>query len=159
MAKDRGREGMCVVETIKSNIGLEAEGRDWRLELVQVEGVKDEVPRLVPKGVATTSVDDLLRAPAAARGVPAEDIQAVILRELESGPKGRKYLDAATREELGVSADTTYQRGLIPLRDAGQITANKDGFGGGRTCRSESVVRHEATAADSGFPHGERDRL
>jgi hypothetical protein len=131
MAKDTDRDGWSVVEVIKSNVGPELVGRDWRLELVHVDGVTDEVPRILAEGTATKSVDDMLRTPPAARGVPAEQIQELLLRELATGAKGRKYLDAVAQDELNISANTVYERGLKPLRDEQRVRASKDGLAGG----------------------------
>ena len=58
----------------------------------------------MPEGSATKSVDDLLRVPPAARGVPSEEIRSAILRELASGAKKRKYLDDI------IQTSSTHQR-------------------------------------------------
>jgi hypothetical protein len=47
-----------------------------------------------------------------------------------SGPKYREYLNEVGRDELGASSDTLYRRGLVPLKDAGQIAVRKNGLNG-----------------------------
>jgi AAA domain len=122
-----------LLEVVKSNFATVGVGRRYRLELVSVPGLATAQPVLVHDGDADKSVDEALQATAKTEraDVPRAHIQALVLRELQAGAKTRAHLNDRARDELGVSADTLYKRGLTPLREDGAIRAMKDGTTGG----------------------------
>jgi AAA domain len=131
MAYDDDDPDVRVLEVIKSNIGPKGVGRNYRLRTVDVDGLAEPVPILVPEGPATKSVDELIAATSKGKRVPGELVRALILAELATGEKSRKHLDAVALEKLGASGNTLYRSGLDPLRKGDWIKPRKDGTDGG----------------------------
>jgi hypothetical protein len=115
MAKDSEDESARVLEVLKSNIGPEGIGRDWRIQLGSVDGLDDGVPLILPGAVSRRSIDELLRTVGEGKRVPSEALRVLVLRELATGEKSREYLDAVAGDELGVSKNALYERALVPL--------------------------------------------
>jgi hypothetical protein len=116
-----------LLEVVKSNFAMLGLGRCYRVELVDVAGLETQQPVLVHEGGADRSVDQALQATRAKEraDVPAAAIQALILRELQTGAKARDYLNACALDELEIGPDPVYKRGLKPLKDVGRIRATK----------------------------------
>jgi hypothetical protein len=131
MAHDDEDPDVRVLEVVKSNLGPENVGRNYRVRTVIVEGLQEPVPVLVAEGAATKSVDDLIAATHRGKRIPGELVRELILAELETGEKSRKHLDAIAAEKLGAQPDTVYKSGLDPLKRAERIKARKDGTDGG----------------------------
>ena len=120
MAYDDDEPDLRVVGVIKSNVGPKNVGRNYRVKTIEVDGLKEPVPVLVPEGAATKSVDDLIAATTKGKRIPGELVRALILAELDTGEKARKHLDAVALEKLGANPDTVYKSGLDPLRRTGR---------------------------------------
>ncbi len=131
MAYDDEDPDIRVLEVVKSNIGPKGVGRNYRVRVVEVDGLKEPVPALVAEGVASKAVDDLIAQKKDGKRIPPELLRDVILAELELGERPRKHLDAACKEKLGANPDTVYKSGITPLREASRIKARKDGMNGG----------------------------
>ena len=131
MAYDDEDPDLRILEVIKSNIGPKGIGRNYRVKTVDVPGLSEPVPLLVPEGAATKTVDDLIASTHRGKRVPSELLQALVLAELETGEKSRDYLDDVAKEKLGANPDTVYKGGLYPLKTAGRIKPRKDGTDGG----------------------------
>jgi hypothetical protein len=133
MAKDPEDESLRVLEILKSNIGPEGSGRDWRLHFAPVPGLEDEAPLILPGDTSSRSVDALLRSASEGRSVSSEALRELVLRELGSGPKSRDHLNETAADELDASPNAVYERALAPLKKGNAIAASKDGFTGGWT--------------------------
>jgi AAA domain len=131
MAHDDDDPDLRIVEVIKSNFGAKGTGRNYRVQLVTVDGLKEQVPVLCAEGAASKCVDDLLVVTTQGKRVPAELIREVVLRELGEGEQTRKHLDDAVKEETGANADSVYKSALDPLKNQGLIRARKAGTDGG----------------------------
>jgi len=127
MAPDDDDPDLRIVEVIKSNIGPKGIGRNYRVQVVPVDGLTETQPLLVPEGAASKSVDELIAAVGRGKRVPAELVKAVVLRELATGEKPRKHLDQVALTETGANADSVYKSALAPLKLAGTIAVRKDG--------------------------------
>jgi AAA domain len=141
-----------LLEVVKSNFARVGVGRRYRLELVKVAGVKTEQPVLVDDGVADKSVDAALSGAIRERAeVPRAQIREFIRRELADGAKTREHLNARAKDELGVSADALYKRGLSPMKDAEEIQVLKGGVDGRWSWRlaDEEVERLAALAREA----------
>ena len=131
MAYDDEDPDVRVLEVVKSNIGPKGVGRNYRIRVVEVDGLDEPVPMLVAEGAATKAVDDLIAKTQRGKRIPAELVRELILAELQTGEKPRSYLDQIASEKLGASTDTVYQSGLDPLRKDSRVKARKDGTVGG----------------------------
>jgi hypothetical protein len=130
-------EEIRLVEVVKSNFAATGVGRRYRLELVQIPEVKTPQPILVPDGIADKTVDAALSGARLRERaeVPRAPIQDLIRSELATGPKTREHLNGRAKDELGISADQLYKRGLSPLKDSGEIRAFKEGLDDGWSWR------------------------
>ena len=120
------------IQVVAGNRSLNGAGQAFRIDAVDVAGLKEPITLAVALGDSTKSVDELLTdEPKRTSRVSGEQLQEMILRELATGEKSRDYLNAAANDELGASSDSVYQTGLEPLRKAGRVKPRKDGFDGG----------------------------
>lgn len=124
-------EDIRVIEVVKSNIGQTGYRRQLRLKLVDVEGLKEQVPTLVDEGHSERTVDELLSSGRSKAVVAPAKLKELVLRQLASGEKTRDELNKAALEELGASADMLYKNALVALNADGQIRSYKDGVSGG----------------------------
>jgi hypothetical protein len=119
------------IQVVAGNRSPNGSARAFRIEAVDVEGLTEPITRAVELGESPKSVEDLVGATSDGKAtVSAGLIQATILEALETGDKSREYVDELCAHELGVTRNAVYTRGLIPLRDAGRIRAQKDGIKG-----------------------------
>jgi hypothetical protein len=120
------------IQVVAGNRSLNGSAQAFRIDAVQVEGLTEPITKAVELGESEKSVEDLIGAKPEGRAlVDAELVQAVVLRELETGAKTRAYLDTVCEDELGVGANTVWKSGIAPLREAGRIQSRKDGLTGG----------------------------
>ena len=131
MAKDPEDESTRVLEILKSNIGPEGVGRNWRIQLGAVAGLDDEMPLILPEGDSQRSLDELLRTASEGRKVSSEALRELVLRTLASGEKSREHLNEVAKDELGASANALYERALVPLKEDSRVKVRKAGQGGG----------------------------
>ena len=123
------------IQVVAGNRSLNGSAHAFRIEAVDVENLAEPITKAVELGASTKDVNDLLAGDDARKATVASDaIQAAILDALATGDKSRAYLDSVG-DELGVTPNTVYERGLIPLRDVGRIEAFKGGIGGGWSWR------------------------
>jgi hypothetical protein len=116
-----------VLEVVKTNISRKGLRKALRVELVQVPGLTEPVPRTGEAGEADKSVDELLgqRRP---RGTKRDDAKQLILLELQDGPKSMDYLKAKVAAEIGASGDTTW-RAANGLKADGVVACSNSGTG------------------------------
>jgi energy-coupling factor transporter ATP-binding protein EcfA2 len=120
------------IQVVTGNRSLNGSAQAFRIDAVDVAGLTEPITLAVALGESAKSVDDLLTGePVRTARVSGEELQALILRELATGEKSRDYLNAAASDELGASADSVYRSGLAPLREAGQVRAQKAGLNDG----------------------------
>jgi hypothetical protein len=130
------------IQVVAGNRSLNGTGEAFRIDAVDVPGLKEPITLAVPLGASSKDVDHLLAGEKATR-VSGEELQALILRELATGEKSREYLNAVASDELGASADSVYQTGLNPLRKAGQAQPRKTGFDDGWVWRSTDFAEDQ----------------
>jgi AAA domain-containing protein len=131
VARDDVDAGISHIQCIAGNrLPPETPGRSFRIEGVLLPGLENEVTRAVWIGDSTKDIETLIGNGANADRIPAARVQELILAELASGEKSRKYLDAAAKDELGANSDSVYKSGLQPLRNDDRIKARKDGTTG-----------------------------
>jgi hypothetical protein len=133
IAKDDEDPLVRHIQVVAGNRSLNGAGQAFRIDAVDVPGLKEPITVAIALGESAKSVDQLLNEEPTRGGnrISAEDVQALILRELTTGAKSRDYLDAAAKDELDVNPDTVYKSGLTPLREAGQVKASKGGMNAG----------------------------
>ncbi len=132
MAHDDEESDLRVLEVVKSNVSLTGVARSYRVRLVMVDGLLEQVPLLEAEGASTKSVDELLLVPKGKR-VPPELIREAILVELELGRQSRDDLNLVCARKTGATADAVYRSGLMALKRDGKVRCKKDGFGGDGT--------------------------
>jgi hypothetical protein len=118
------------IQVVAGNRALGGSARAFRIDAVPVEGLAEPITVAVDLGESTKNVDDLLAAKADSDGIGADELQGAILVALETGPKGRDFLDAVGAD-LGATANVVWKRGISPLRNAGRIASQKSGLNGG----------------------------
>ena len=132
IAVDDEDDSVRHIQVVAGNRSLNGKAQSFRIEAVDVEGLDEPITLAVELGESAKSVEDLLDA----KREPSDDltdaIQAVILDALVTGEKGRDYLNAACKDELGVGSDPVYKRGLVPLKAAGRIDSRKEPTPNGR---------------------------
>jgi hypothetical protein len=133
IAKDDEDPLVRHIQVVAGNRSLNGAGQAFRIDGVDVPGLTEPITLAVPLGESSKSVDDLLAADPNHNTprVSGEELQALILRELETGDKSRDYLNEVANDELGASPDSVYQTGLQPLRKADRIRAKKGGLNSG----------------------------
>ncbi len=120
------------IQVVAGNRSLNGSAQAFRIDAVDVAGLAEPITLAVDLGESSKSVDDLLASePKQTSRVSGEQLQELILRELAAGEKGRDYLNAAAKDDLGANADSVYKLGLEPLRKAGKIKPYKAGMNGG----------------------------
>jgi Bifunctional DNA primase/polymerase, N-terminal/AAA domain len=151
IARDRSDASLSHIQCLIGNrLPPETPGRVFRIEGVTIKGLENEITRAVWNGDSTESVEELLSGGRDAKqGVPAEQVQAVVLEELGQGERTREDLNKACKAVLGVNADTVYKSGLGPLKDEERIRARKDGLNGPWYWRLSDEVRTESQTAES----------
>jgi hypothetical protein len=117
------------IQTVAGNRSGASDAFAFRIERREVEGLSEPVTVAVELEEAGKSVDAMLTGQHVGT-VSSEKIQEAILLALETGPKSREYLDAVLTDELGVSHDTVYKRGLAPM-NKWKIRSRKEGLHGG----------------------------
>jgi Bifunctional DNA primase/polymerase, N-terminal/AAA domain/Primase C terminal 1 (PriCT-1) len=132
VARDKTDPSISHIQCLSGNrLPPETSGRVFRIEGVLLEDLENEVTRAVWSGDSTESVEALLSASdRTVAGVPAEDVQRVVLAALVGGEKSRAELDAVCQAELGVSSNSVYKSGLEPLKAMGLIHPRKAGLNG-----------------------------
>jgi hypothetical protein len=78
----------------------------FRIDAVHVAGPAELITLAVPLGESAKSVDDLLAADPnrTSSRVSGQQLQALLIRELETGDKSRDYLNEVASDELDASA-------------------------------------------------------
>jgi hypothetical protein len=130
MAPDDEVSELRIVEVIKSNVGPENVGRNYRIRAIEVQGLCEPQPLLFAEGAAVKAVDDLIAVHGRGKRIDAEMLKALILAELEVGEQPRAHLDSVALEKLGAKPDTVYKSGIAPLHKDGKIKSRKDGTTG-----------------------------
>lgn len=126
------------VQVVAGNRSLNGSAQGFRIEAVEVEGLKEPITLAVALGESVKSVEELVGAkPTGKARVAADVVQKTIIDALTTGEKSRHYLDEVCGDELGVKPDTVWKSGLEPLRKTGRISSYKDGFSGGWNWRLE----------------------
>jgi hypothetical protein len=119
------------IQVVAGNRAPNGAAHAFRIDAVDVPGLTEPITLAVPLGESRKSVDILLAAEPQTSRVSGDDLRALILRELETGEKSRKYLNTVARDELQASTHSVYKTGLSPLSKAERIKARKDGMDGG----------------------------
>jgi hypothetical protein len=120
------------VQVVAGNRSLNGSAQAFRIEAVDVAGLTEQITLAAPLGESSKSVDELLLGDTKhGQRVSGDELQALILRELETGEKSRDYLNEVAKDELGANHDSVYKSGLEPLRKAGLAKAQKASLTGG----------------------------
>jgi len=107
-------------------------GRSFRIIGAPIVEEGEDVTVAVDFEDSTKDVDELLANSNGHGGqLDKQALQALILGQLETGPKSREYLDAVAADDLRATPDQVWKHGINPLRGAGSIEASKDGLSGG----------------------------
>lgn len=127
------------IQVVAGNRSLNGSAQTFRIEAVEVDGLKEPITRAVLLGESTKSIDELLetKSTGGKTRVSSVLVKNVIIRALETGEKSREYLDSECADELGVNPDTVYKSGLEPLKKDDRISCRKESFTGGWVWRLE----------------------
>jgi hypothetical protein len=131
IAVDDEDERLRHIQVVAGNRSLNGSAQAFRIDAVDVVGLKEPITLAVPLGDSDKSVDELLARERMDARVSGEQLRTLILRELASGEKSRDYINKVAKDELGANADSVYKSGLEPLRKDARIRARKASLTGG----------------------------
>jgi hypothetical protein len=120
------------IQVVAGNRVKGAAARSFRITGAPIVKDGEDVTLAVDFDDSDKDVDELLANSNGRRGrIDKQALQRLILEQLATGGKTRTYLDEVAADEHKATPDQVYRQAIEPLREAGKITAKKDGLDGG----------------------------
>ncbi len=120
------------LQVLAGNRSARGRGRQFRIEMADVEGLTEQVTRAVEMGESSKDVENLLADSddgRSRREAPKRDGCAeIILRELAKGPQTMSYLNAVCIEEIDAAGNTAW-RAANGLKAQGKARPSNNGPG------------------------------